>query len=91
MISFLISNYIGALEIATTIQSSSFYIDSLGFHSSKELAKDESAEGDWKRRGAYVGPQFSNLDEEVIEQFHQYIEKRGLDANLAEVSNFNYN
>lgn len=34
---------------------------------------------------AYAGPPFNNLDEEVIEHFHEYIEKRGFDNNLAEV------
>jgi len=42
-----------------------------------------SAEADWKRRGLYMGPKFSNLDETVQSDFEAFIEERGLNTSLA--------
>jgi len=48
------------------------------------LANDETAEGDWKRRGVYTGPVFNDLEEGVVDAWHKYIEERGFDAQLSE-------
>lgn len=33
------------------------------YYKDNKLANDQSAESDWQRRGLYIGPQFSELDE----------------------------
>jgi complement component 1 Q subcomponent-binding protein len=74
----------GALEISSTVQGDSFFIDSISFVDSAKLAQDQTAEADWVRRGKFGGPVFADLDESVVESFHQYIEERGFDKELAE-------
>ncbi|KAJ3359689.1 Mitochondrial acidic protein mam33 [Kappamyces sp. JEL0680] len=74
----------GALEVTSTVQGESFFIDNVSYIASAKLAQDQTAEGDWSRRGKFSGPVFADLDESVIESFHQYIEERGFDKELAE-------
>lgn len=38
-------------------------IESVMFYGDSKLAGEQSAEADWQRRGLYIGPQFSELDE----------------------------
>jgi complement component 1 Q subcomponent-binding protein, mitochondrial len=60
-----------------------FVIDNVSFYPDSALATELSAEADWKRRGLYMGPKFSNLDETVQSDFDTFIEERGLNTNLA--------
>jgi len=55
-----------ALEITATAQDGTFFIDNVSVIPSQTLAKEESAEADWKRRGLYSGPAFQDLDEVII-------------------------
>lgn len=73
-----------AIEVSTTVQGQSFFIDNVAFIPSSQLALDQTAEGDWARRGRYTGPVFADLDEDLVETFHSFIEERGFDAPLAE-------
>ncbi|GHJ84386.1 hypothetical protein NliqN6_0788 [Naganishia liquefaciens] len=73
----------GALVMDLLVEDESFIIDNTSFYSDKSLAEDMTAEGDWKRRGTYVGPRFDHLDEEVQSQFEQFLEERDVNANLA--------
>lgn len=72
----------GALVMDLLVEDESFIIDNASFYSDKSLAEDMTAEGDWKRRGTYVGPRFDHLDEEVQSQFEQFLEERDVNANL---------
>jgi complement component 1 Q subcomponent-binding protein, mitochondrial len=74
----------GALEISATLQDQTFFIDSVAFNPSSELMMDQSAEGDWQRRGRYGGPVFQELDEGLQEHFHEFLKERGFDKTLAE-------
>ncbi|KAJ3300896.1 Mitochondrial acidic protein mam33, partial [Kappamyces sp. JEL0829] len=55
----------GALEVTSTVQGESFFIDNVSFIASAKLAQDQTAEGDWSRRGKFSGPVFADLDESV--------------------------
>lgn len=74
----------GALEIEAQIIDNSFYIENVSFGKS-ELINDPTAEGDWQRRNLYSGPVFNNLDEDLQEEFHKYLQERGFDEELAEL------
>ncbi|KAI8804975.1 mitochondrial glycoprotein [Cladochytrium replicatum] len=74
----------GALEITATSQEGSIYIENVAYNKSSALAADTSAEGDWQRRGKYGGPIFTDIDEELQDLFHKYIEERGIDTGLSE-------
>ncbi|KAI9092427.1 mitochondrial glycoprotein [Phlyctochytrium arcticum] len=73
----------GALDISVTAQEGSFFIESVAYSPSSSLVVDTSAEGDWQRRGRFGGPVFADLDENLQDLFHSYLEERGLDAKLA--------
>ncbi|BEJ14838.1 hypothetical protein CspHIS471_0406050 [Cutaneotrichosporon sp. HIS471] len=49
----------------------------------KALAEANGAEGDWKRRSSYMGPQFDTLDSVVQDAFQAYLAERGVDAALS--------
>jgi complement component 1 Q subcomponent-binding protein len=74
----------GALEITASAQDSTFFIDNVSYLKDAQLAKDDTAQGDWARRGAYGGPVFADMDENLIEVFHQFIQERGFTEELAE-------
>lgn len=74
----------GALVLDLLVEDESFIIDNTSFYPEKALAEDMTAEGDWRRRGTYVGPRFDHLDEEVQSQFEQFLEERDVNANLGE-------
>lgn len=73
-----------ALEIDASAQGDAFYIDNVALVESSQLANDQTAQGDWIRRGNYGGPIFNDLDEGLVESFHKYIETRGFNQELAE-------
>ncbi|KAJ3045246.1 Mitochondrial acidic protein mam33 [Rhizophlyctis rosea] len=75
---------VGALEIAATAQDESFFIESVSFSNTASLLNDQTAEGDWTRRGKYGGPVFHDLDEGLQDTFHEYLRERGFDEQLAE-------
>ncbi|KAJ3405449.1 hypothetical protein CcCBS67573_g03434 [Chytriomyces confervae] len=74
----------GALELNATIQDNAFLIDGVSFNPSSSLMSDQSAEGDWQRRGRYGGPVFQDLDESLQDHFHEFLKERGFDEALAE-------
>jgi complement component 1 Q subcomponent-binding protein len=74
----------GALEIAATLQEQSFFIESVSFSENAAIAVDQTAEGDWQRRGRYGGPVFQDLDEGLQDLFHDFLKERGFDASLAD-------
>ncbi|KAJ9108104.1 hypothetical protein QFC19_002569 [Naganishia cerealis] len=75
----------GALVMDLLVEDESFIIDNTSFYANKALAEDMTAEGDWKRRGTYVGPRFDHLDEEVQSQFEQFLEERDVNGNLGKL------
>ncbi|BFZ60836.1 Mitochondrial acidic protein mam33 [Saitoella coloradoensis] len=76
-------NNAGALMIDAVAQDGAFLIDNCQYYKSEKLALDGTVESDWDRRGLYMGPPFSNLDEELQVIMERYLEERGIDAELA--------
>ncbi|KAJ3056345.1 Mitochondrial acidic protein mam33 [Rhizophlyctis rosea] len=75
---------VGALEISATAQDASFFIEAVSHSSSASILNDQTAEGDWIRRGKYNGPVFHDLDENLQDTFHDWLRERGFDEQLAE-------
>lgn len=46
----------GALVMDLLVEDGQFVIDNASFYEDAKLAEEMTAEGDWKRRGTYVGP-----------------------------------
>ncbi|KAG8931400.1 Mitochondrial acidic protein mam33 [Tulasnella sp. 418] len=73
----------GALTVDCVAQDGNFTIDNITFYGDGSLAKELTAEADWKRRGLYIGPQFDHLDVALQESFERYLEERGINSSLA--------
>ncbi|KIK68621.1 hypothetical protein GYMLUDRAFT_36089 [Collybiopsis luxurians FD-317 M1] len=73
----------GALAIDMMCQEGQFVVDNIASYKEGSLATDSTAEGDWKRRGIYMGPQFDTLDIGLQEEFDKFLQERGIDENLA--------
>ncbi|KAJ3109081.1 Mitochondrial acidic protein mam33 [Phlyctochytrium planicorne] len=78
------SEDVGAMEISAVAQDKTFLIESVTYSNSSSLINDQTAEGDWQRRGRYGGPVFTDLDDDLQDLFHNYLAERGFDENLAE-------
>ena len=73
----------GALTVECVAQDGDIIIDNVYYFSDAELADPKTAEGDWKRRNAYAGPPFGNLDEGLQIEFEKYLEERGVNTYMA--------
>lgn len=60
----------GALTVDTMAMDGEISIESIVFYNDNKLATEQSSEADWQRRGLYVGPQFTELDEVSWEEEH---------------------
>jgi complement component 1 Q subcomponent-binding protein, mitochondrial len=59
-----------------------FYIEDVEFFKDSTQALTESAEADYKRQFAYAGPVFDQLDDSLQNGFYEYLEDKGVDAEL---------
>ena len=73
----------GALQIETVAQDGMIVIDNVFYHADAGLAMDESPETSFKRRQAYSGPPFGNLDEDLQVLLERYLDERGVNTALA--------
>ncbi|CEG79525.1 hypothetical protein RMATCC62417_13979 [Rhizopus microsporus] len=73
----------GAVTIDTVAQDGEIVIESVMYYKDNKLANEQSAEADWQRRGLYIGPQFSELDENLQQLYERYLEERGINSALA--------
>ncbi|KAJ7250293.1 mitochondrial glycoprotein [Mycena rebaudengoi] len=73
----------GALDIEMTVQGGQFLVENIAFYRDASEGQDLSVEADWKRRGLYIGPQFSTLDVSVQEQFEKFLEERDIGESTA--------
>jgi complement component 1 Q subcomponent-binding protein len=81
-LSVLVTKNNKTMELQTTLKDAQFYIDQVTVMETA-LAKDETSEGDWKRRNVY-SPVFDQLDEGLMEEFQIYLDSRGFNPELAE-------
>jgi len=72
----------GAILIDITSQDGAFMINNVVFYKDAKLATDKSSEADAKRQSLYLGPEFSQLDENLQVQFEKYLEERGINTHL---------
>ncbi len=73
----------GCMELSVTMDGETFFIEQVSFGSDASLMLGTTAEADWTRRGAYGGPVFQDLDEELQNQFHEFLTERGFNSDLA--------
>ncbi|KZS96208.1 mitochondrial glyco protein [Sistotremastrum niveocremeum HHB9708] len=73
----------GGLTLETSIQDGSVVIDNVSWYRDGKLATDLTAEGDWQRRGLYIGPQYDQLDAGVQGAIEAYLQERGVTDELA--------
>jgi len=66
-----------------TCQDGQFVIESIAFYEDTKTGTELSAEADWKRRGLYLGPTFSSLDEGLQDEFEKYLQERGIVETVA--------
>ncbi|KAF5389597.1 hypothetical protein D9757_004181 [Collybiopsis confluens] len=77
------SGVTGAMSIDMMCQEGQFVVDNIAYYREGGLVTDSTAEGDWRRRGIYMGPQFDTLDVGLQEEFDKFLQERGIDGNLA--------
>ncbi|KAF7316144.1 F-box domain-containing protein [Mycena indigotica] len=73
----------GALEVDMTAQNGQFLVENVTFYPDTKLGQDTSVDADWKRRGLYLGPEFSTLDVTLQEEFEKYLAERDIGESLA--------
>lgn len=73
----------GALTVEALAQDGIFSIETVSYYKDANLATDLSAEGDFTRRGKYLGPQFEHLDVSVQEGFEAWLAERGVGEELS--------
>ncbi|CCG80907.1 Putative uncharacterized protein [Taphrina deformans PYCC 5710] len=71
------------LSLDSTTQDGIFIVENIVLYPSIELATGNSAEYDWQRREKYMGPPFSNLDEDLQILMERFLEERGINTSLA--------
>lgn len=73
----------GAMTVDTVAQDGMITVENVMFYKDANLASEQTAEADWQRRGLYIGPRFSELDESLQALFVRYLEERGINDALA--------
>ncbi|KAK7053813.1 F-box domain-containing protein [Favolaschia claudopus] len=73
----------GALEFDMTLEAGHFLVENVSHYPDGKLSHEVSLENDWKRRGLYIGPEFTTLDVAVQEQFEKFLEERDIGESLS--------
>lgn len=71
------------LALDTTTQDGIFIIENMTMYPTRKMALESTADGDWSRRARYLGPPFSNLDEDLQILMERFLEERGINTSLA--------
>lgn len=71
------------MTVDTVAQDGMITVENVMFYKDANLASEQTAEADWQRRGLYIGPRFSELDESLQALFVRYLEERGINDALA--------
>lgn len=72
------------LEVNLSVEEGEIVLDGIAYFQNGKLAVDTSAEGERQRAELYPGPNVSELDETMVDSFIDYLEKRGVNQELAE-------
>ena len=73
----------GALNIEATAQDGGIMVDNLYYFAGKSLAHAESGDAAHRAQGAYAGPPFGSLDEDLQVLMERFLEERGVTQALA--------
>ncbi|KAL2315015.1 Mitochondrial acidic protein mam33 [Schizosaccharomyces pombe] len=73
----------GALVFEATALDDGFDIENIYFSKDIDMLTSDSLEAEWKRRKQYLGPSFKELDPELQDLFHSYLEERKIDESLS--------
>ncbi|RKP33891.1 mitochondrial glyco protein, partial [Dimargaris cristalligena] len=71
------------LSFDLTAEDGDYGVDHICTYKSGKLAKDQTSEADYQRRGLYMGPAFGFLDDDLKSAFEKYLEERGIDEEMA--------
>ncbi|KAJ7730972.1 mitochondrial glycoprotein [Mycena maculata] len=77
------STDVGALDVELTAQGGHFLVENISYSPDAKTSQETSVEADWKRRGQYIGPEFSTLDVGVQEDFEKFLEERDVNETTA--------
>jgi complement component 1 Q subcomponent-binding protein len=69
--------------VEAVAQDGMVVVENVFYHKNAALATAQTAEADWERRGAYAGPPFGNLDEDLQVLLERYLDERGINTQLA--------
>lgn len=73
----------GALAVEAVVQEGMVVIDNVFYYADASHAHGKTAEKVHERQDLYVGPPFSNLDEDLQVLLERYLDERGINAALA--------
>jgi complement component 1 Q subcomponent-binding protein len=73
----------GALAVESVVQDGMVVIDNVYYYTDASHAHAKTAEKVHERQDLYVGPPFSNLDEDLQVLLERYLEERGINTALA--------
>lgn len=73
----------GCINIDALAQDASIIVENLYFYEDPALAHSTNADATHKRMNIYSGPPFGTLDEDLQLMIEQYLEERGINAELA--------
>ncbi|KJZ77157.1 hypothetical protein HIM_03478 [Hirsutella minnesotensis 3608] len=73
----------GALNVEATAQDGHIVVDNVYYYDAAVAAHGASPEGLEKRAGAYAGPPFGSLDEDLQVLLERFLEERGIDQSMA--------
>jgi len=73
----------GALHFETVAQDGMIMVDNIFYYKDASLAEAKTADKAHERQSLYVGPPFSNLDEDLQVLMERYLDERGINATLA--------
>jgi complement component 1 Q subcomponent-binding protein len=73
----------GALAVESVVQDGMLVIDNVYYYTDASHALAKTAEKVHERQDLYVGPPFSNLDEDLQVLLERYLDERGINTTLA--------
>jgi complement component 1 Q subcomponent-binding protein len=73
----------GALAVEAVVQEGMVVIDNVFYYTDASHAYGTTADKVHERQDLYVGPPFSNLDEDLQVLLERYLDERGINAALA--------
>ncbi|KAJ1957892.1 Mitochondrial acidic protein mam33 [Dispira parvispora] len=71
------------LSFDLTAEDGDYGVDHISVYEDNKMAKNQTAEADYQRRGYYMGPTFGFLDDDLKASFEKYLEERGIDGEMA--------